>query len=181
MITRLYQKYFQKSRSFIYPILGINKKDYSPVQTFVALDDRIAPEDMRLVCLFEHKNTPNFKKFEEKMLLGNPLFLESVVREDGLSLYIFDFSIFHHDWDMFLAGKYSKLSPEFKLAIRNYYGINSGDYEYIDTYLYPDRYHKLYSTLLDEPLDIIKSIEELCNPFDSEKELLKFTPELEKV
>lgn len=176
MINSLYKKYFQKSRTFLYPALGIGKREYTPLQTYVALDTRITSEEMKLICLYEHKNISNFKKFEDRYLLRNPLYQDSIISEDQLSLYVFDYSPFADDWEKFLEGKYSKLSPELKRAIKNYYGTSSGEYEYVDTYLYPEKYYKLYSDLLDEPIEIIKSIGELCNPYDPEKELLKFSP-----
>lgn len=182
MITKLYDRYFQKSRTFLYPILGISKKDYAPLQTYISLEREINPEDRKLVCMFEHKNLDSFTKFEEKSLLRNPLYEESLICENELSIYVFNFNMFPSDWDFFLEGKYSKLSPEFKQAIKNYYGSSSGSYEYIDTYLYPEKYYGLYSKLLDEPIELIRANRELCDKYNPEKEELKFSPNyLEKL
>ena len=75
MITSLYTKYFQKSRSFLYPVLGIKRTSHhSPSGTYIALSGIINPEDMKLICTFKEDNSEGFKSFEQQMLLSNPLF-----------------------------------------------------------------------------------------------------------
>jgi hypothetical protein len=74
-------------------------------------------------------------------------------------------------------GKYSKLSNVLKRAIKNYFGPNSSEYKYIDTYLYPEEYYETYATLLNVDIDMIISTKELCNPCDMEKENLKLPKE----
>ena len=56
MIDKLYSKYFQKSRSFLYPVLGIKKKSsVIPSGTYVSIKDKIGPEDMKLICTFKKR------------------------------------------------------------------------------------------------------------------------------
>ena len=173
MIENLYGKYFQKSRSFLYPALGIRRSsNISPTGTYLSLEGKIDPEDMRLVVAFKVTSSEGFKSFEEKMLLTNPLF-ESKLDVKEYTLYIFNFEIYKDDWFNFLLGKYSKLSTVLKRAIKTYYGESSSEYMYMDTYLYPEKYHGVYSKLLDVNIDTIKTTKELCNPCDLEKETLK--------
>lgn len=176
MINTLYDKYFQKSRSFLYPLLGISRQSYAPIQTYLALDDVISPEDKKLVCMFQNENSRRFRDFEEKMLVNNPLYMSSETYIVEPSIYIFDFSNYSEDWNNFLNGKYSKLSKPFKDAIKNYYGEKTAEYKYIDTYLYPEKYFELYSNLLDLPVNTLSNIGELCNKYDPEKEKLTFSP-----
>lgn len=181
MITSLYNRYFQKSRSFLFPALGITKLNIAPLQTFIGLDEVIIPQDRKLICLFEHKETLKYEEFETSLLYGNPLYTSSEIYPGKPSIYIFDFAEHHQDWDLFLRGQYSKLSPEFKLVIKNYYGEKTAEYAYIDTYLYPEKYFDLYSDLLEVPRKLIIETGELCNMYDVEKETLIFsTNKLEK-
>jgi hypothetical protein len=48
----LYSKYFQKSKVFIYPLLGIKRgNNVVPHETYISWNDTFAPEDMRSVVL----------------------------------------------------------------------------------------------------------------------------------
>jgi hypothetical protein len=164
MIKSVYNKYFQKSRAFLYPALGISKRNAnSPIQTYLSWGE-IKAEDRKLICVFANSPSTDFKNFQKQMLIKNPLYESSSVIGEHV-VYVFDFSQFKDDWDHFLKGKYSKLSPGLKQAIKNYYGTSTEEYSYIDSYLYPDKYFSIYSKLLDEPVEIIQLIGELCNPY----------------
>ena len=177
MIDNLYNKYFQKSRSFLYPVLGIKKNSYfTPSGTYISLPGKYGAEDMKLIVSFRVNNSAEFLDFESQMLTGNPLYEESFqVRE--YSIYVFDFQTYQNDWFQFLTGKYSKLSVVLKKAIKIYYGEKSSEYKYIDSYLYPEKYYDVYAKLLDVDAKDLKTIGELCNPWDMEKETLKIPVE----
>lgn len=177
MIESLYTKYFQKSRSFLYPVLGVKKSaSFTPSGTYIALDEVIGPEDLKLIVTFKKDNTEEFKAFEEQMLLSNPLF-SNIVHIDNYSIYVFDFSTYEKDWFNFILGKYSKFSSPVKKAIKSYYGETSSEYEYMDTYLNPGKYYDVYAKLLDIDMQVLKKVEELCDPCDIEKETLKIPVE----
>src|SRR4051794_29573461 len=172
MIETLYKRYFQKSRSFLYPALGIPRKPYYPLQTFVALDGKIKPQDRKLICLFQHEQTAAYDEFENTYLYSNPLFVDNDIRPDQPSLYVFDYTLHDEDWDLFLAGKYSLFSEPFKHAVRTHYGEKSGEYKYMDTFLYPKKYFGLYSELLKMSRELVASTGELCDPYNPQKETL---------
>jgi hypothetical protein len=177
MIDRLYGKYFQKSRSFLYPALGIKRTSNTlPSGTYLSIDGKVGAEEMKLICSFPHNESEGFKSFEEQMLTGNPLFIEKI-RVKDYNLYIFDLEIYQADWFNFIVGKYSKLSAHLKRAIKTYYGEKSAEYKYIETYLYPEKYFETYSKLLDVKVDTLINVGELCNPWDLEKETLKIPVE----
>jgi hypothetical protein len=178
MIDTLYKKYFQKSRSFLYPALGIPRSSYAPIQTFVGLEGKILPTDRKLVCLFQHEQTAKYEEFENKLLYSNPLFMDCDIHPGEPSLYIFDYELHDEDWDIFLTGRYSRLSEPFKNAVKIYYGESSPEYEYMDTYLYPEKYFDLYSKLLEVPKEIVASSGELCDAFNPEKEKLVFSTKI---
>lgn len=177
MIKRIYSKYFQKSKSFFYPLLGIKKNDkFSPASTYLAIEGLYDIGDVKFICTFEDIDTEAFKYFETKMLLENPLF-EEKIKLDGCNIYVFNFEIYTNDWFNLLLGKYSKLSSVVKRAIKNYFGADSGEYQYMDTYLNPKEYYSLYSELLDVSIEDLKKGEELCDPCDIDKETLKISIE----
>lgn len=178
MIESLYNKYFQKSRSFLYPILGIKRTSvHGPVGTYIAVEGLVSPEDMILVCSFKQDGSEGFKAFEEQMLLGNPLFKDVKTVADH-KLYMFDLSTYKTDWFNFILGKYSKFSIPLKKAIKVYYGEDTAEYKYIDSYIHPDKYYTTYSQLLGVDVDMLKSVGELCDACDIEKETLKIPVEL---
>ena len=173
MIKGIYGKYFQKSKSFLYPALGIRKDNkFKPTGTYISVEGLINPEDVRFICTFDKKESKEFKEFEVDMLIKNPLYIEKFDLGDHTA-YVFDYEIYSNDWFNFIMGKYSKLSNVLKRAIKAHYGPNSSEYKYIDTYLYPEEYYDTYASLLDVDVDVLKSTKELCNPCDMEKESLK--------
>lgn len=181
-LKNLYSKYFQKSKSFLYPALGTKKNDpFTPTGTYISIEDCIGPEEIRLICTFEKNETEEFKEFEKQILIENPLY-EQKIEIENYYVYIFDFQIYENDWFSFLLGKYSKFSSMLKKAIKQYYGKNSQEYKFIDTYLYPEDHFETYSKILDVSVDDLKQIGELCNPYDETKETLKIPKEyLEKI
>jgi hypothetical protein len=177
MIEKLYKKYFQKSKTFLYPALGIRKRSYAtPDDTYLAIEGKFGIEDVKLVCCFKKDSSDKFKIFEEKMLLSNPLFLEKLELKDS-NIYIFNLEIYENDYFNVIFGKYSKLSNMLKKAIKEYFGESSAEYSYVETYLYPEKFYEKYSELLDIDQKTLKNIGELCNPTDIEKETLKILPE----
>jgi hypothetical protein len=177
MITSLYTKYFQKSRSFLYPVLGIKRTSHhSPSGTYIAVCGIINPEDMKLVCTFKDDNSEGFKSFEQQMLLSNPLFSKIVHIED-YKMYVFDFSGYQSDWFNFIMGKYSKFTNPLKKAIKVYYGENSSEYVYMDSFLNPDKYYEAYAKLLQIDPQVLKEVGELCDSCNLDKETLKIPVE----
>ncbi len=136
----------------------------------------IEPEETKLICAYKEDKSMGFKSFEEQMLLTNPLFTQ-VITIRHYNLYVFDYQTYTDDWFNFLLGKYSKLSPVLKRAIKTYYGDTSGEYSYIETYLYPEKYFDTYAKLLDVNPRLLKETGELCDPCDLEKETLKIPVE----
>jgi len=178
MIKSLYSKYFQKSKSFLYPALGIKKNsEFAPSGTYLSIQDYIGPEDVKLICTFEKTDSVDFESFEINMLIENPLFVEKIVIEK-YNVYIFDFQIYEKDWFNFIIGKYSKLSGQLKRAIKNYYGPDSAEYSFIDSYLNPKEYFEEYAELLDISVEDLKKIGELCDACDMEKETLKIPSQI---
>ena len=87
-------------------------------------------------------------------------------------MYVFDFDGLADDWERFLEGRYSQISAIHKKKIRNFYGIYSQNFPYVDSFLSPDKYYKVYSELLDVDIELLKKVGELCSKPDLENETL---------
>jgi hypothetical protein len=172
MIDKIYNKYFQKSKSFLYPALGIKKSGFGPESTYLSIEGLIPAEDMKLICIYKNADSEKFKNFEEQNITTNPLYVKTITVNDK-NIYIFDLYIYKNDWLYFMLGKYSKFSNVLKKAIKSYYGESSGEYKYIQTYLYPQEYFAEYAKLLQIDEETLKNIGELCDPCNKEKENLK--------
>lgn len=174
MIEKLYGKYFQKSRSFLYPALGIKKSPFTPLGTYMSIEDKINPEEIKLICTFKESATTEWQLFENQMLTENPLFVEKIQSKD-FNVYVFDLSPYESDFFNVIMGKYSKISTVLKRAIKAFYGEKSAEYKYIETYLYPEKHFETYANLLQVDVETLKSIGELCDPCDLGKETLKIS------
>ena len=176
-MDKLYGKYFQKSLSFLFPLLGIKKSaKYTPEGTYLCLPGLVQPEDMVLVVVYAKEDSIDYKTFEHAFLLNNSLYKNRYETAEKC-IYLFDLTIYQHDWFNFLMGKYSKLSSQVKRSIRLYYGETSVQYEYMESYLFPEKYFDKYAELLNMDVKILKKLGELCDPCDIDKEMLNIPVE----
>ena len=171
-INALYRKYFQKSKIFLYPLLGIKKGNIVPSETYLSWNDSYGPEDAKLICVYDSDYTSTFLNFEENVLLKHNRLCDHVRLNPNLTICTFDFSDLKDDWMLFIDGKYSQMNDLIKRKILTYFEKNSGNYVYIQSYLYPKKYMSKYAELLDVPIDLLESVGELCDKPDLEKEKL---------
>jgi len=175
VINSIYRKYFQKSKVFLYPLLGIKRgTSVVPEDTYVAWDDRYAPEDMKLICVYQHRTDKEYTDFEQKVLLKHNRLFDYIRADKDKSIFVFDFSDKKDDWNKFLEGKYSKLSSESKEKVLNFFERYSGNYIYIYSYLTPDAWFERYAELLGVNKSELEEVGELCSKPDFDKEKLVF-------
>jgi hypothetical protein len=168
----LYSKYFQKSKVFLYPLLGIKRgSNVVPEETFVSWNENLTSEDMKLICLYKRGKDQEFEYFE-KLLLKHPRLCDYVNINEEEVLFTFDFSDLGDDWDCFINGKYSMMSMSVKRKIIDFFDKTSGNYIYIESFLYPHKWFDKYSELLDTDVEILKRVGELCDKPNLEKEKL---------
>lgn len=178
MINSLYGKYFQKSKTFLFPVLGIKKSaKFQPTGVYLTWKNKYTSTDNTLVVVYKKEDSEAFRSFEQTNLLSNPLFIDDDSTKDGFGLYVFDLATIKKDMNHFRRGSYSRFSNTLKKFIREHYGENSSEYKYIDTYLYPDRYFDLYAKLLNVEVHLLEEVGELCDPYDQDKEELKIEVE----
>ena len=176
--------YFQKSRAFLYPVLGIERSSsIKPIGTYLAWDN-ISHTDMKLICLYSKRGDAEFEKFHNRKLLGSALFetfydVEPSAEGYMQRVYIFDFKAYHKDWKWFLAGKYSKFAPELKWKIKSHFKKNTLSHAYIDSFINPAVYISNYSKLLGVPATILREVGELTSKPDLDRERLHIRPKEE--
>ncbi len=173
VIDALYKSYFQKSRIFLYPLLDIRRgASVVPEITYVSWENHLKPEDMKLILIYPKRSDTDYMNFKKHVLLNHSRTTDFVDLNENQLLVTFDFSDLKDDWTKFLNGQYSQMNVKIKRKIRDFFDPNSGNYVYVDSYLFPEKYFNLYADLLDTPVDLLKSVGELCSKPDLEKENL---------
>ena len=91
VINSIYVKYFQKSKIFLYPLLGIKRgSSVTPVETYISWGDKYSSEDTKLICLYDKREDSEYKKFENNVLLKHTRLYDYVIYDDQ-SVFVFDF------------------------------------------------------------------------------------------
>ena len=171
-LNSVYKKYFQKSKVFLYPLLGIKRGvSVVPIETYISWQGHYNSEDMKLICVYDVRTDDEYIIFEKNTLLGHTR-LSDYVKINSQAVFTFDFSDLGADWDHFLNGKYSKITMNLKQQIINFFDKNSGNHAYMHSYLFPEKYFSEYAELLGAPLSLITSVGELCSKPDLEQEKL---------
>jgi hypothetical protein len=172
-LNEIYRKYFQKSKIFLYPLLDIPRgAKVLPKETYLSWESSYTSEDAKLVCLYEVKDSPDYAMFESQTLIRHTRLNDYIKINDFTSLLIFDFYDLKADWNNIVNGKYSQIQDHLKQKILRYFNNNKANQDYIKSYLYPEFYFKQYSEILNVPIDLLKSVGELCSKPDLEKEKL---------
>jgi hypothetical protein len=172
VIDALYDKYFQKSKVFMYPLLDIKRgTSVIPTETYVSWN-KINPEDAKLVCVYSIRQDEEYKLFTKNVLLKHSRLYDFIVIDSNTAVYIFDFSDIISDWNLFIKGKYSQISENVKRKILGFFEKNSGNYVYVKGFLYPETHFADYARILDVDIELLKSVGELCDIPNLEKETL---------
>jgi hypothetical protein len=173
VISTLYKKYFQKSKIFLYPLLDIKRgTSVVPKETYVSWGNTLTTEDMKLICVYHSRTDAEYINFEKNVLLRHSRLCDYVKADAVTSVFTFDFSDLSDDWDHFINGRYSKMDIKIKRRILDFFDSNSGNYYYVNSYLFPIPHFKLYAELLDVPVELVKSVGELCDKPNFERENL---------
>jgi|APGre2960657404_1045060.scaffolds.fasta_scaffold02439_4 hypothetical protein len=171
-LNSVYKKYFQKSKVFLYPLLGIKRgTSVIPVETYVSWEGHCTAEDMKLICLYDVRTDAEYMNFEKNVLLNHNR-LSDYVKVNSQAVFTFDFSDLEDDWSHFMNGKYSKISLNLKQKILNFFDKYSGNYAYMHSYLIPEKYFENYAELLGADVQMLIKVGELCSKPDTEKETL---------
>ena len=182
VLDALYSSYFQKSKVFLYPLLDIKRgTSVIPSETYIGWKN-IAPEDAKLVCVYPIRKDDDYVSFTNNVLLKHNRLYDHIIIDSATAVYIFDFSDIINDWTSFVNGKYSQMSDNIKRKILNFFEKNSGNYVYVKGFLYPETHYSDYARILNVDIELLKSVGELCDIPNLEKEtLLIEVADLEKI
>lgn len=173
-VKSIYTKYFQKSKVFLYPLLGFKRGiKVVPSETYLAWDPFYIPEDMKLVCLYHPQESDDYKNFEENVLLKHTRLVDIKEINSNNKLFIFDFSDLDENWHYLVNGNYSKIKNSIKGDICSFFDNTSANFVYIRSYLYPNKYFNDYAECLNVDVEMLEVVGELCNKPDLEKETFK--------
>jgi hypothetical protein len=172
-LKTLNTEYVQKSRLFLYPLLGIKRGvSTTPIEVYMSWRDYCFTDSM-LICQYHNRDDEDFRIFDQVKLSGNPLFHSKHELEDGTVAYVFDLKKYEEDFWKVTKGNYSDLSTSAKAKIRRFFNSHTEHYVYIQSYLNPKKYYGMYTELLGCELSALKKSVELCSKPDLEKEKLE--------
>jgi hypothetical protein len=172
-LNSVYKKYFQKSKVFLYPLLGIKRGvSVVPVETYFSWEGYYNSEDMKLICVYDIRKDEEYVLFEKNTLLKHNR-LSDYIKVNSQAIFTFDFSDMGDDWFHLINGRYSKISLELKQKILNFFDKYSGNYAYMHSYLIPEKYFSNYAELLDVEPEMLIKVGELCSIPDTAKETLQ--------
>lgn len=175
MINDLYKTYFQKSRAFIYPLVNISKKAaFSPTMTYFSWKGVHIANEQRLIAIYDVDVTSEkWLNFLHDVLYKNPFFEDYSHTEDHhTAVVVFDMRIRKSSYEAVILGKYSQVPADMRSLILVYYGYNTQEWAYIETFLLPGKYFKQYAKLLDTDVEVLEAVGELCDIPDMTKECL---------
>jgi hypothetical protein len=177
-LKKLYGKYFQKSKSFLYPLIGIKKDSiYAPIQSYMAWEGIFSITDQKLILTYYVRDDEKaWDSYLLNTIMKNKFFNEYHEIDEELLAVSFDLSLMSDDYQKVLFGQYSKLSKILKGRIREFYGYSSPEWAYMESFLFPDRYVPVYSRLLDVDESHIRHTGELCDKPNLDSETLKIKP-----
>jgi hypothetical protein len=169
----LYKGYFQKSKVFLYPLLGIPRGISTvPEETYIAWEDRIHPAEEKLICHYTCTEHPDFYNFRKNVILKHTLLADIVLGKNQEEIYVFDFAGFNMDFVNFINGKYSQLSEPTKNAILDFFLDSDRTGELILSYLNPSEHYDDYARLLGVEKELLRQVGELCTRPDLKRETL---------
>jgi hypothetical protein len=171
MINDIYRKYFQKSFTFLFPLLGFKKRfKFKPVQTYIAWEGVYDKDSRKLICIYNREDSEQWRAFEREHLISHKMLDYCLPFDENSVIYVFDFNIFKDDFDHFINGKYSKMSKHAKQLLTDYYGIHTPEWVFIESYLFPESYFNKYAEILEIDVKELIKVGELCDMYNPEKE-----------
>ena len=167
-----FKTYIQRSRLFLYPILEIPfDSPIKPMMTYLARQGEDLGEVQSIILKYKQEHTEEYYTFRNN-LLEHPRFSghKVLIKYDVIT---FNLSDYKDDIQFLIQGKYSMFSEELKGKIKMFYNEKELSVSIIDSYLYPEKYHKYYSDYYSVPIDVIKEAHETFGPPTMSKEIIK--------
>ena len=170
----VYTRYFQKSKVFLYPLLGI-KKGYKhvPKNTYVIWHQFFDKNDYRLMAVYDNDNSLEYKVFVDTVLKPLHAYHDKFKISESKDLFLFDMARHKHDFDCFYDGRFSQMTVEAKRRIKNYFGSVGRISKYISSFLDPEEFHDDYAEAFNVSHELIQDVYEVCSKPDIDKETFR--------
>lgn len=188
-IEILRSSYWSKSEAFLLPLTGVSRVLKYPFETFLFWDD-YSIENFNLIVKFSYDNYDQFVEYCKKSIFpywDKGGYLVESYDFGKETVFVLDISEWAMDVQMFLAGKYSKMSKEAKDIIQDYHIFFSKGKPQIEieisATLDPTRRHDILdgmnsieyvSEYYGLPLPELQKLGEIGGIYNKEKETLAY-------
>lgn len=162
----MYTRYFQKSKIFLYPLIGFNAYLKKPIETYLAIKGKYKVEDKVIICRYSFKR---YNQYQD-ILIENKNYIEHFVDGDDHFL-VYSLKELGDNYSIFLKGCYSEFDEITKYNILKFYLSDSKAHSIIEKYLYPKRYHYIVAEEMDIDVAILQEVVELCSKPDLNREI----------
>lgn len=167
----VYTGYFQKSKVFLYPLLGIRKgARFVPENTYVCWGETYTEKDYKLICVYSVDDVERFAEFEDQVLQSNPYYELDYELDNNLFAYVFNLEKYKSDYELFITGSYSRLSNKTKNTILKFFGSIGEIAKCVNAFLNPTGFHENYAKYLGVSIESVRHAHEVCTPPDLIKE-----------
>jgi hypothetical protein len=182
-IPYVYPRYFQKSKIFLFPLIKIPFGSH-PVnmESYFSMEEHFQHDKVFITVHYflneKNENCKNkkitFERFTQEILKANKRFVS--IKNIGANVVecLFDLSEYREDVLLFLEGKYSCMSENTKKIVANYFAKTHPNHPFVESFVYPELYHKSYAEHLDVNVELLKEVVELCDKPDFNKEKPSF-------
>ncbi len=122
-VELLKDTYWSKSEAFLLPLTGLSRSQKYPIKSYLFWED-YSIENFNMVLVSQYEDYQDFLKYCKRVILpvlGKNGYLIETHDREGETIYVLDMSEWALDIEMFLKGKYSKMSREAKNIITDYH------------------------------------------------------------
>lgn len=187
MVEVLKSGYWSKSETFLLPLTGLSRTHKYPIKSYLFWD-KYSIEDYNLILKIEYQDYDTFLAYCRKIIfpiLDRSNMLVECHDFEGFSVLIVDLSEWAFDIELFLKGRYSKMSGDAKDIISEYHTYYEKQIPRVHVNIAGIIDPDVSFTVLDNmtpfeyvaehygfDLDELKKVGELAAKYDEEKETL---------
>lgn len=168
LLRRKEEEYIRKADMFLLPLTGLKKDNNYDIKAYLFWRD-YSIHDYKLILCFSYENLEEFTEYCRKNIfpvLDKKGYILENYDVEGRSIFILDMSEWAMDIQMFILGKYSKLSREAKEKIKEYHKSPKGS-------IAASIYGIINPTMVIESLDNKSFMEYIALYYDLDLEELK--------
>jgi hypothetical protein len=184
MIDVLMTEYWSRADAFLLPLTGLSNEESFELKSYLFWNE-YSIEDYKLIVSLSCENYEEMVAYCRRRvfpILDRNGYLVENYDVEGRSIFILDMSEWAMDIQMFLAGKYSRMSKEAKMKIEKFHRFDGNKIPiHIFAVLYPNMPMKLLDDMTpiqyiseryEMPLEVLERIGEVGSVFDRMSETI---------